>query len=89
MLVSSCAATPVKAAQTDNTVISEKTVTAASNITQKDDSTPIIESGVTFGDYEYSVNEDGETVTITRYKGIDTVVTIPSEIDGKKVTAIG
>ena len=41
----------------------------------------------TYGDFEYKV-EHG-TVTITRYTGSETEVTIPSEIDGKKVTVIG
>ena len=42
----------------------------------------------TFGDYGYSVNDDGKTVTITEYTGSDANVTIPSEIDGKMVTEI-
>ena len=37
--------------------------------------------------YEYSLNEDG-TVTITDYKGTDPALVIPSEIDGKTVTAL-
>ena len=45
MLVSSCALTPVQAAETDNTVISEKTVTAAGKTTHADDTTPITDSG--------------------------------------------
>ena len=40
------------------------------------------------GNFEYEVNEDGG-VTITRYKGSDTEVVIPSTINGKKVTSIG
>lgn len=43
----------------------------------------------TSGDYEYEVNEDGNSVTILRYKGNGGNVVIPSEIDGKKVTSIG
>lgn len=39
--------------------------------------------------YEYEVNEDGNSVTITEYTGIGGDVVIPSEIDGKKVTSIG
>ena len=41
------------------------------------------------GDYDYCVNEDGETVTITKYSGKDAAVEIPSEIDGYTVTGIG
>ena len=41
----------------------------------------------TSGDYEYEVLDDG-TVSITKYNGSDTDVTIPSELDGKKVTEI-
>ena len=39
--------------------------------------------------FEYAVNEDGESVTLTKYSGSDTEVIIPSELGGKKVTAIG
>lgn len=41
------------------------------------------------GDYEYFVNEDGETVTITKYNGTDAVVEIPAALGGKSVTTIG
>ena len=37
----------------------------------------------------YKKNEDGETVSISRYDGADYNVTIPAEIKGYKVTAIG
>ena len=37
---------------------------------------------------EYEELEDG-TVEITRYSGEDTVLVIPDEIDGKRVTRIG
>ena len=40
-------------------------------------------------DFEYRVNEDGESVTITGYKGNEGDVVIPGEIEGKKVTEIG
>ena len=45
----------------------------------------------TYGDYEYTDLDDDEydTVSITKYNGTDTKVTIPSTIDGKKVTSIG
>ena len=42
----------------------------------------------TSGDYEYELLDDG-TVCITKYNGSDADVTIPSEIDGKKVTVVG
>ena len=41
------------------------------------------------GDYEYAVNKDEETVTITAYTGAEEDVEIPAELDGYKVTAIG
>lgn len=41
----------------------------------------------TWGDYDYQVLDDG-TVEIMNYKGFDTNLVIPSEIDGKKVTQI-
>lgn len=41
-----------------------------------------------YGDYEYTVLDDG-TVEISGYNGSDTEITIPSVIDGKKVTSIG
>ena len=43
----------------------------------------------TYGNFEYEINEDGDTVTITEYTGIDSKVTIPEIINGKKVTSIG
>lgn len=42
----------------------------------------------TSGDYVYEVLDDG-TVSITGYNGDAEEVAIPSEIDGKKVTALG
>ena len=45
-------------------------------------------SAETWGDYEYTVLEDG-TVEISRYIGNDSAVIIPEEINGKAVTVIG
>ena len=42
----------------------------------------------TSGDYEYEVLDDG-TVSITKYNGSDSDVTIPTEIDGAEVTQLG
>lgn len=47
------------------------------------------EDTLTEGDYTYTVNEDGETVTITKYSGTDTEVVIPGTLGGKAVTTIG
>ena len=38
--------------------------------------------------YEYRDNEDKQTITLTHYKGDSTEIVVPSEIDGKKVTAL-
>ena len=48
----------------------------------------ITASAETYGDYEYTVLDDG-TVEISKYTGSDKEVNIPSAIDGKKVTSIG
>ncbi len=42
---------------------------------------------LTYGDYEYEVNNN--TVTITKYKGSETTLTIPDKINGIPVTGIG
>lgn len=47
------------------------------------------EDTLTEGDYSYTLNEDGETVTITKYNGTDTEVDIPGILGGKNVTSIG
>ena len=44
---------------------------------------------LTYGDYEYTINNDEGTVEITKYNGTDEVVEIPGEIDGVAVTSIG
>lgn len=43
---------------------------------------------LTDGDYSYIVNDDGETVTITKYTGTDAEVDIPATLGGKTVTEI-
>jgi hypothetical protein len=48
----------------------------------------ITASAETFGDYNYTVLDDG-TVKIGAYIGSDEEVNIPSTIEGKKVTSIG
>lgn len=42
---------------------------------------------LTYGDYKYRVLEDN-TIEITKYSGDDAELSIPTEIDGKKVTSI-
>ena len=62
---------------------------------------PAVESGVcladklavsasaeTYGDYEYEILDDG-TVEISKYKGSDSTVTIPKNIDENEVASIG
>lgn len=41
----------------------------------------------TYGDYEYTVGA-GNTVQITKYKGCENAIKIPSAIDGKKVKSV-
>ena len=43
----------------------------------------------TYGDYEYTVNDDRRTVTITKYNGSAVDLTVPYSINGKTVTVIG
>jgi len=45
-------------------------------------------NGATSGDYNYDIKSDG-TIIITSYTGNDTKLSIPSYIDGKKVTELG
>ena len=40
-------------------------------------------------DFEYEINDDGVTATITKYTGSESDLTIPDTIDGFSVTAIG
>ncbi len=42
---------------------------------------------ITTGDYTYYVRDDG-TLSVTKYEGDGTAVTVPSEIDGKIVTQL-
>jgi hypothetical protein len=46
------------------------------------------EDVLTFGDYEYTLLEDG-TVEIAKYTGTDAEVEIPAKIDGAALTSIG
>ena len=50
--------------------------------------TSVSASAQEYGDFEYTVLDNG-TVEITRYRGVDDVLEIPSKIDGKSVTSIG
>lgn len=42
----------------------------------------------TEGDWMYIVNEDGKTVSITKYNGTDTEIEFPATLDGKPVITI-
>ena len=42
----------------------------------------------TEGNWTYYVNEDGKTVTITKYNGNEIDVIVPAELGGKTVTAL-
>lgn len=48
---------------------------------------PTVAYAESYGNYEYSIQND--EVTITQYEGWDSYLEIPSEINGKPVTAIG
>ena len=76
ILVCSAAVIPTQAAQID-----ESTAGAAVGIEKSGED-------LTYGDYKYSVNDDG-TVTIKKYSGSASELTIPNTIDGKSVTSIG
>ena len=43
----------------------------------------------TFGDFDYELDTSVDEITITKYNGSQTNVTIPAEIDGYKVVKIG
>ena len=43
----------------------------------------------TYGNFEYIINSETDTVTITKYLGNEEEVTIPNMIEGKSVTCIG
>ncbi|MGN0450088.1 MAG: leucine-rich repeat protein [Ruminococcus sp.] len=49
---------------------------------------PFTVSALTSGDYEYTIRDDG-TAEITKYKGNQTGVVIPSKISGYSITRIG
>ena len=65
------------------------TVTASSYETTQESSYAQVQTAESksIGDFEYTVGND--SVTVTRYTGSDTEVSIPSQIEGKSVTAIG
>ena len=50
---------------------------------------PAAAETLTYEDYTYTVNSDGISVTITDYTGSATELTIPDEINGYAVTALG
>ena len=60
----------------------------ASAATQDDTQIAVSGETLTYGDYEYEVN-DNNTITLTKYIQSSTEFTVPSEIDGKPVTKIG
>ena len=49
-----------------------------------EEETPVFTSG----DYQYSLSDDGSAV-IVKYTGTETNLTVPTELDGNRVTAIG
>ena len=46
-------------------------------------------TGKTDGRFNYNINSDGTSITITKYIGDDAEVVIPNKIDGYNVTSIG
>ena len=64
------------------------TAEAAQNVAPSGAAVSVQASCETYGDYEYTVLDDG-TVEIAKYNGSSADVTIPGEIDGKTVTSIG
>ncbi|MGM9531383.1 leucine-rich repeat domain-containing protein, partial [Intestinibacter sp.] len=67
---------------TENIVKANYNVATANNVSASSD------DSLTFGDFTYAVSYPSD-VRIIGYTGKDTEITIPSEIDGMKVTAIG
>lgn len=92
LMVGSMVSTPISAlaAETDE-------LPSQSEVTVDDVSFAVGEkklpeaSGETFvsGDFEYTVDESTNEVTITKYSGSDTAVVIPEKIDNKLVVALG
>ena len=39
-------------------------------------------------DFEYTINADGTSVTITDYKGTNQIITIPAKLNGLNVTSV-
>ena len=60
-------------------------------LTETDDADPdeVPPKIISSADYDYSMNEDKETITIVKYTGNEEEVVIPSEIDGYQVAGIG
>lgn len=67
---------------TTNTTTTTTTTTTATN-------TATTTTTIAYGDFTFRLNEDGETLTVAKYNGSDTAVSIPSEVEGKAVTVIG
>ncbi|WP_195268306.1 Ig-like domain-containing protein [Eubacterium sp. 1001713B170207_170306_E7] len=59
-----------------------------SGVTYKKDLTLTVTDGVVPQDFNYKVNNDGQTLTITEYHGPGGIVVFPDKIDGKSVTVI-
>ena len=65
------------------------TLTDCAQVNAQDDTNNEQQTANAENGFEYAVNKDGESVTLTKYSGSDTEVIIPSELGGKPVTAIG
>ena len=54
----------------------------------KESNNPTVVSVSYVNDFEYKINSD-KTLTITKYIGHDSVLTIPNMIDGRRVSSVG
>lgn len=57
-------------------------------VTYKKDLTLTVTDGAIPQDFDYKVNNDGQTLTITEYHGPGGMVIFPDKIDGKSVTKV-
>ena len=63
-------------------------VNSSPKMKNKESNNPTVVSVSYVNDFEYKINSD-KTLTITKYIGHDSVLTIPNMIDGRRVSSVG